>query len=356
MLENQICTLLANRNVNPAVISEVRELCSNTVFGTLDTIGRTLYESPVSLNTLDADSQGTVIVGSQTIDMFTLETTEEAQPEATQTAPLPQIGRYDDLGVRGKGGMGEVRKIRDRELNRSLAMKIIHENLLSKTSSVARFIEEGQVGAQLQHPNIVPVHEMGRLEDGRFYFTMQEIRGREFTESIEAVHAAVKNQRWWPTEDGWNFRRLIDVFHKVCSAIAYSHSKGVIHRDLKPENIMIGSFGEVLVVDWGIAKVVGRPDYAAEAGDLDVVVTDRSEEGHHATRVGQVAGTPAYMAPEMLLVRRSVFLRCQRTVMSGEISSSIDFIYMWGPVSKPPSEFMRLACGDRVGRDRSHHT
>ena len=139
---------------------------------------------------------------------------------------------------------------------------------------------------------------MGRLEDGRLHFTMQEIRGREFTESIEAVHSAVRNNRWWPTEDGWNFRRLIDVFHKVCSAIAYSHSKGVVHRDLKPENIMIGSFGEVLVVDWGIAKVTGRPDYAVEAGDLDVVVTDRSEGSHHATRVGQVAGTPAYMAPE----------------------------------------------------------
>ena len=119
-----------------------------------------------------------------------------------------------------------------------------------------------------------------------------------FGEAIEEVHGAVVNDRWRITSSGWSFRRLVDAFHDVCSAVAYAHSKGVLHRDLKPENIMLGEYGEVLVVDWGIAKVLGRRDHAAEAGDLDAVSTDRSEAGAHATRMGQVAGTPAYMSPE----------------------------------------------------------
>ena len=138
----------------------------------------------------------------------------------------PVIGRYDDLGELGVGGMGEVRKIRDRTLNRTLAMKIIHPNLLSNQNVTSRFIEEAQVGAQLQHPNIVPIHEMGRLDDGRLYFTMKEVKGRPFGEAIAEVHAAIENKRWKTTESGWSLRRLIDVFHDVCRAVSYAHSKG----------------------------------------------------------------------------------------------------------------------------------
>ena len=122
--------------------------------------------------------------------------------------------------------MGEVRRVRDRELNRKLAMKIIHRGILDKPAAVERFVEEGQVCAQLQHPNIVPVHEMGKLPDGRLYFTMLEIQGRQFTEAIADVHAAIHHQRWHPTPDGWNFRRLVDVFHQVRNAVAYAHTKG----------------------------------------------------------------------------------------------------------------------------------
>ena len=158
-------------------------------------------------------------------------------------------------------------------------------------------MEEAQICAQLQHPNIVPIHDFGRLPDGRLYFTMKEIKGRSLDTVIDALHDAVRDGRFYPTEDGWTFRRLIDAFHKVCQAVGYAHSKGVLHRDLKPDNIMLGEeFGEVLVVDWGIAKVVGRADLAARAGDFDLVSSSRA--GRHATQMGQVAGTPAYMAPE----------------------------------------------------------
>ena len=97
-----------------------------------------------------------------------------------------------------------------------------------------------------------------------------------------------------PTQDGWSFRRLIDVFHKVCNGIAYAHSRGVVHRDIKPENVMLGSYGQVYVVDWGIAKLVGRTERSEER----LVETKRSSRSAHQTRTGQIAGTPAYMAPE----------------------------------------------------------
>ena len=207
-----------------------------------------------------------------------------------------RIGDYDDLGELGQGGMGSVRLVRDRKMNRRLAMKIIHPNLLNHRTAASRFLEEAQICAQLQHPNIVPVHDLGTLPDGRLYFTMKEIRGRSLANVIQRVHAAVKDGRFYPTSDGWTFRRLIDVFHQVCQAVGYAHSKGVLHRDLKPENIMVGEFGEVLVVDWGIAKVVGAVDRAAEAGEFDFVTSSRLVS--QATKMGQVAGTPAYMAPE----------------------------------------------------------
>ena len=159
---------------------------------------------------------------------------------------------------------------------------------------IARFVEEAQICAQLQHPNIVPVHDFGSLPDGRLFFTMKEIKGRSFDTVIKAVHQSVKDGQFYPTPEGWTFRRLIDVFHQVCQAVGYAHSRGIIHRDLKPKNIMLGEFGEVLVVDWGIAKFIANPDQSLADNDF---VSSRLG-GTYATRMGQVTGTPMYMAPE----------------------------------------------------------
>jgi eukaryotic-like serine/threonine-protein kinase len=216
-------------------------------------------------------------------------------------ADLQQIGRYEDLGLLGKGGMGEIRKIRDMDLNRSLAMKIIHPKMLKVPSIVSRFIEEAQVGAQLQHPSIIPVHEIGTLPDGRFFFTMKEIKGRDFSEAIREVHSAASGDLWQASPRGWSFQRLIGVFLQACSAVAYAHSKGVIHRDLKPGNIMLGAFGEVLVVDWGIAKIKGRIEHSVDDDWTSFVVTDRAKDNIFNTQFGQVAGTPAYMSPEQAM-------------------------------------------------------
>ena len=206
--------------------------------------------------------------------------------------------RYEDLGLLGTGGMGEVRRVRDRDLGRTMAMKIIRSDRMQRPKMLARFIQEAQCSAQLQHPGIVPVHELGRLPDGRFYFTMAEVKGRTLSEVIAEVHGASKADRWQTGATGWTFRGLVDAFLRVCEAVASAHSRGVVHRDLKPDNIMVGGHGEVLVVDWGLAKVGGRADLAAEAGELDPVVTDRSRDAAQVTQIGAVAGTPAYMPPE----------------------------------------------------------
>ena len=251
-----------------------------------------------STQTMDANQ---TVSANQTLDFTSFEGEIEEPRALPEMKKVGKIGRYDDLGVLGAGGMGEVRKVLDRDLNRKLAMKIIHPNLLIREAAVARFIEEGQVCAQLQHPNIVPVHEIGLLDDGRLYFTMKEIKGRAFNEAIYEVHKAIVNDRWQPTESGLSFRKLIDAFRQCCQAMSYAHSKGVLHRDLKPENIMLGEYGEVLVLDWGIAKVLGRRDYILEMDEDDLVSTDRSEQHAFATRVGQIAGTPAYMSPEQAM-------------------------------------------------------
>lgn len=210
---------------------------------------------------------------------------------------IDDLGGYEDLGRLGIGGMGEVRRIRDPKLHRILAMKIIHYHILEEDILSARFIEEGQICAQLQHPNIVPVHEIGTLPDGRHYFTMKEIKGQSLRKTIRELHKAIKDSRWQTLQNGWSFRKLIDAFHQCCEAVAYAHSKNVLHRDLKSANVMLGEYGEVLVVDWGIAKVLGKKD-RRNMDPKKQVKTDRFEKGVFATEIGQITGTLAYMPLE----------------------------------------------------------
>ncbi len=158
---------------------------------------------------------------------------------------------------------------------------------------VRRFVEEAQIGGQLQHPAIVPVYEIGRLQDGRLFIAMKLVEGRTL--------AAFLGARKHPTDDR---ARLLSVFEQVCQAMAYAHSRGVVHRDLKPANVMMGSFGEVQVMDWGLAKVLDDGDCARaehthehEGGAL-AIRTLRFAAGASESRAGSVLGTPAYMAPE----------------------------------------------------------
>ncbi len=225
-----------------------------------------------------------------------------APPPRTDPGSAPRVGRaiagldrYEDLGRLGVGGMAEVRRVRDRELGRTLALKVMHASALTSREVVARFREEAQATAQLQHPGIVPVYDLGELPDGRLWFTMKEVSGETLTRVIRAVHDA-SGSAWRTAASGWSLRRLVEALVQVCEAIAYAHERGVLHRDLKPSNVMVGRHGEVLVLDWGLVKVAGRPE--ATVGATRPVQTDRSTSHADHTLVGAVTGTPAYMPPE----------------------------------------------------------
>ncbi|MEZ4322014.1 MAG: SUMF1/EgtB/PvdO family nonheme iron enzyme [Myxococcota bacterium] len=221
-------------------------------------------------------------------------------PDLDDDPPTQQVeivggpSRYEILDTLGVGGMGEVLRVRDRELKRSVAMKVLKPRLLESARSLARFREEAQVAGQLQHPGIIPVHDIGVLPDGRVFFTMKEVRGQTFDDVISDVHEAMDEGR---EGEGVSFRRLMGLFHRVCETVAYAHSRGVVHRDLKPANIMLGDYGEVLVLDWGLAKVLGE-QFSSLDDPFDSIETERSLDNSLRTRVGAVTGTPAFMAPE----------------------------------------------------------
>jgi len=221
-------------------------------------------------------------------------------------------GRIRIKGEVGRGAMGFILRGRDTRLRRELALKVApasREELPKQ--QLARFIEEAQVTAQLEHPNVVPVHDFGVDPDGRAYFSMKLIRGQSLEEILEK-----RGRGDAKTLSEFGLRRLLDVFMQVCQALEYAHAKGVIHRDLKPANIMVGDFSEVLVMDWGVAKLKGRPDRPvpsqnpsqpdSEQSPMPSMVSIeskgvssvRAEKTAWRTQLGTVVGTPAYMSPE----------------------------------------------------------
>ncbi|MHC5039944.1 MAG: serine/threonine-protein kinase, partial [Planctomycetota bacterium] len=165
--------------------------------------------------------------------------------EETPAGPASK-GRYGVLGEIARGGMGAIVKLVDNDIRRPVAMKVILGEGVKER--VERFVEEAQVTGQLEHPNIVPVHELGLDPDGKVYFTMKLVKG----ESLDAIIDALADKDPEVVRN-YPLSHLLQIFLKVCDAIAFAHSKGVIHRDLKPENVMVGRFGEVLVMDWGLA-------------------------------------------------------------------------------------------------------
>ena len=206
-----------------------------------------------------------------------------------------RTGRLQLLGEIARGGMGAVLKGRDPDLGRDLAVKVLLESHRDKPDLIRRFVEEAQIGGQLQHPGIVPIYELGAFADHRPYFAMKLVKGRTLSSLLDERSDQVHD-----------LPRYLSIFESVCQTIAYAHSRGVIHRDLKPSNIMVGSFGEVQVMDWGLAKVLpqgGAADdvSAGKTHERDTIIaTARSggDSDSDLSRAGSVMGTPSYMAPE----------------------------------------------------------
>src|SRR6185369_15726683 len=187
--------------------------------------------------------------------------------------------KYTFIKELGRGGMGTVYLAQDRELNRLVAIKVLNTPELTEDLR-NRMVREAQIIARLEHPGIVPVHDAGTLPDGRVFYAMKYVRGSRLDEY------AAEND---------SIRDRLRKFQAVCDAVAFAHAHGVIHRDLKPQNIMIGSFGEVLVLDWGVAKIL-RAEVSSEADTLMLPAAGTTKAGD--TAHGTVIGTRQYMSPE----------------------------------------------------------
>src|ERR1041384_7614439 len=184
------------------------------------------------------------------------------QPSSDAMPPKEVIGdRYQLQGEIARGGMGAVLRGRDVDLGRNLAVKVLLEKYVDRPEVARRFLEEAQIGGQLQHPGVVPVYDIGHFGD-RPFFTMKLVKGHTL--------AALLSERAEPSADR---PRFLGIALQVSQAVAYAHAKGVIHRDLKPANIMVGAFGEVQVMDWGLAKVLQEGGAAPATDSPDPEVT-----------------------------------------------------------------------------------
>jgi predicted Ser/Thr protein kinase len=188
-----------------------------------------------------------------------------------------------------RGGMGVVYRVRDTTLSRNVAVKVLQDRYSVTSLAARRFVDEAKITGQLQHPGIPPVHEFGALPNGRPFLVMKLIKGRTLAAMI------ADGQR--------NRGSLVAVFEQVCQAVAYAHNHGVVHRDLKPQNVMVGAFGEVQVMDWGLAKLraAARAEWA-EATTATTFHDPRTQaDSDLQTRAGSFLGTPAYMSPEQAI-------------------------------------------------------
>ena len=202
---------------------------------------------------------------------------------------LAPSARYTLGPELGRGAMGMVVEANDEQFDRVVAVKLLLEDDL--VGDRVRFIDEARITAQLQHPNVPPVYEMGRLDDDRLFFAMRRIEGRTLRAVIEGLREADG-----PITRAFGRVRLLTLFSQICRTMAYAHSRGVIHRDLKPENIMIGDFGEVTVMDWGLAKPIA---HLADGEAHDPVPSRRqTADAGFSTQYGEMTGTPHYMPPE----------------------------------------------------------
>jgi len=206
-----------------------------------------------------------------------------------QVAALPQgaEGRYQEVLMLGRGGMGEVLLCTDGTLGRQVAMKVIHADAAGRADRVQRFVREARLQGQLEHPSIVPVYDLGAQADGAPFFIMRRVHGVTLEEVLYrmSIGDAAARQKY-------TRRKLLEAFGRVCLAVDFAHARGILHRDLKPSNLMFGDFGEVYVMDWGLARLTAEPEPSA--------ADESAAEASPQTQEGVVLGTPGYMAPEQI--------------------------------------------------------
>lgn len=213
--------------------------------------------------------------------------TDHLLPSAWKSGSL----KYDELKTLAEGGTGKLYTTVDQNLHRTVAYKTLHADLRDSEIETKRFLREARVTANIQHPGTLPLYELGRDREGQLFFTMKKVEGRDLRQILFDLRHEIPD-----VMDEFPLPRLLDILIQVCQTIAYAHDIGVIHRDLKPANIIIGKFGEVYVLDWGLAKILGSPSLSSP----ELMEEDEKENADFSlTPVGRHYGTPMYMSPEI---------------------------------------------------------
>ena len=227
---------------------------------------------------------------------LTAQTSSESLFQSNVTPSPHPRPPYSILKTLGKGGFGAVYQVRDNLSQRTMALKVLNPKSATKLSVKKRFAREIKITSLLEHPNIMPLYEWGTFADGSLYYAMKELKGG----SLKDILRLPTNSPQRPKGD-----QFLDIFIKVCDALDYAHSQDVLHRDLKPGNIAVGDFGEVMVLDWGIAKwLKDKEEDTEESGDSNISGSSGSHmswlDQGDLTGSGSLLGTPGYMSPEQL--------------------------------------------------------
>jgi eukaryotic-like serine/threonine-protein kinase len=263
-----------------------------------------------------------------------------ARLQAEMRTPDLSGTRYHAVKFLGQGGMGVVWLAEDRVLERSVALKVLSADS-SSADLTARLMQEAIVLARLEHPGIVPVHDAGTLPDGRTFYCMKHVEGQTLDRHIEPLP----------------LRQRLQLFQRVAEPLAFAHSRGIIHRDLKPRNIMVGPFGEVLIMDWGLAKVVSPRDPSPAARQVSGQASTRAASGRPSlealsrekspTAHGAVLGTPGFMAPEQ--ERGDISLIDQRTDVFA-LGAILQSMLVEHPGGRPPRA-LRAICAKAMSTE-----
>ena len=216
--------------------------------------------------------------------------------DESQAAFSVQIDANEYRGLRfhKAGGLGVVLKGEDVELSRTVAIKCMKSRYSADSQAAGRFLQEAEITAKLDHPGVVPIYRMRHDVQGRPYYAMRFVEGKNLGDAITRFHTLALHS----PERNKELQSLIDSLRAVCNTVAFAHSRGVIHRDLKPENIILGTFGETIVIDWGLAKLFGVGAKTDDSDPSNETTVFGLEEGVHKTVEGTVKGSPAFMSPE----------------------------------------------------------
>ena len=259
-------------------------------------------EYPTGENSSQITGLNTFHTGGQTVMAGPLADSEGNEISAEELQKLvgtesePTIGVLQNMTPIGMGGIGTVFSANDPALHRQIAIKILRPNFRNRLNYVASFIREARITAQIDHPNVIPVHRLGVFDDAGTYFTMKRVEGVTLAYILRKLKEGDAEM-----QSTYTRQRLLEIFISICNGVAFAHSKGIIHRDLKPANIMVGNYGEVFIADWGLALYRAENDSSHNQRKIELgTLPECPEECSESGRSKKVSGTPAFMAPEQV--------------------------------------------------------